>query len=67
MNKYEVCVDYTNDNWETIQVTSFEVEANNCEDAREKAHDVAIKELEVHKNDIYVWEVNEDDKIMEEN
>jgi hypothetical protein len=63
MNKYEVCVDYTNDSWENIQVASFEIDANNCKEARNKTHDVAIKELEVHKNDIYVWEVSEGDKI----
>ena len=63
MSKYEVVVDYTNDNWENINVATFEIKAANNQIARDKAHDVATKELNVHKDDIYVWEVSEGDKI----
>lgn len=60
MNTYQVFIDVPQDEeWLDIEVVSMEIEAFNCNDAKQ----IAVREAEAMYEDCYVWEVTEDDKI----
>ena len=62
MKKYEVFVDVSYDDWETINVETYIVEAKDAEEANRLASTRAEGDFETY----YVWEVLEDDILEEE-
>lgn len=60
MKKYQVFIDVPQDDeWQEIIVESMEIEAFNCDDAKQQA----VRLAESLYEDCYVWEVTEDDLI----
>lgn len=60
MKKYQVFIDVPQDDeWQEISVESMEIEAFNCDDAKQQA----VRFAEEMYKDCYVWEVTEDDVI----
>lgn len=57
MKKYQVWVYVPQDeDWNDIDVVVFEIEAFNCNDAKQQA----VVEAESRYEDCYVWEVTEE-------
>lgn len=60
MNKYSVFIDIMKDSSNEVEgVESLIVEANNTNEALEKAQDVASKKYDCY----YIWEIMEEDRI----
>lgn len=60
MNKYSVFIDIMKESSNDVEgVESLIVEANNANEAFEKAQDVASKKYDCY----YIWEVMEEDRI----
>lgn len=60
MKKYQVFIDVAQtESWENIRVETMEVEAFNCDGAKQSA----VTQAESLYEHCYVWEVTEDDVI----
>ena len=60
MNKYSVFIDIMEESSNDVKgIESLIVEANNANEALEKAQDVASKKYDCY----YIWEIMEEDRI----